>query len=138
MVNRVRDLLEEFASKLEDVLRQDLRAAIERVGFGFEGGERKSAPINGHRARRSRSSKRDAAALESLQEQFVSFVEKHPGLRIEQINKELGTSTKDLALPIRKLLADGAIKTQGQKRATTYAVATGAAHKGRGKRRTKK
>ena len=28
----------------------------------------------------------------------------HPGLRIEQINKELGTLTKDLALPIRKLL----------------------------------
>ena len=50
----------------------------------------------------------------------MSFVAKHPGLRIEQINKELGTSTKDLALPIRKLIAEGQIKTKGKKRSTTY------------------
>ena len=45
---------------------------------------------------------------------------KHPGLRIEQINKQLGTTTKDLALPIRKLIAEGALKTKGEKRSTAY------------------
>ena len=59
-------------------------------------------------------------SLDQLGTQFVSFVAKHPGLRIEQINKELGTSTKDLALPIRKLIAEGQIKTKGKKRSTTY------------------
>ena len=44
----------------------------------------------------------------------------HEGLRIEQIHKELGTTTKDLALPIRKLIAEKRIKTKGQKRSTTY------------------
>ena len=53
-------------------------------------------------------------------ERLLTFVSKHPGLRIEQINKQLGTTTKDLALPIRKLIADGAIKTKGEKRSTTY------------------
>ena len=67
-----------------------------------------------------RRSARVAADLDQLGTQFVSFVAKHPGLRIEQINKELGTTTKDLALPIRKLIADGALKTKGAKRSTTY------------------
>jgi len=47
-------------------------------------------------------------------------VKAHPGLRIEQINKELGTTTKDLALPIRKLISEAAITAKGEKRSTTY------------------
>ena len=69
---------------------------------------------------RGRGAKRTSDELDKLADQFHSFVTKHPGLRIEQINKQLGTSTKDLALPIRKLLAEGALKTKGEKRSTTY------------------
>jgi predicted transcriptional regulator len=47
-------------------------------------------------------------------------VKNNPGLRIEQINKQLGTTTKDLALPIRKLISDGVVSAKGQKRSTTY------------------
>jgi hypothetical protein len=32
----------------------------------------------------------------------------------------LGTTTKDLELPIRKLVADGMISPKGKKRSTTY------------------
>ena len=45
---------------------------------------------------------------------------RHPGLRIEQINKELGTQTRDLALPLRKLISEGAVRTEGEKRSTQY------------------
>ncbi|HEU4726317.1 MAG TPA: hypothetical protein VFT22_00440 [Kofleriaceae bacterium] len=69
---------------------------------------------------RGRGAKRSAADLEALSEKVATFVKTNPGLRIEQINKELGTTTKDLALPIRKLIADGAIQAKGQKRSTTY------------------
>jgi hypothetical protein len=58
--------------------------------------------------------------MEELSERFVAFVRQHPGLRIEQINKQLGTLTKDLALPIRKLVATGMISVRGEKRSTTY------------------
>ena len=34
--------------------------------------------------------------------------------RMEQINRELGTTTQDLALPIRRLIADGVIRVKGQ------------------------
>ena len=81
---------------------------------------------NGERAERTRGgrprvgAKRTSADLVALSDRFASFVKANPGLRIEQINKELGTVTKDLALPIRKLLADGVITSKGQKRSTTY------------------
>jgi hypothetical protein len=85
------------------------------------------------RPRGGRGAKRTAADLEALSERVATFVKANPGLRIEQINKELGTTTKDLALPIRKLIADGVINAKGQKRSTTYF--TGKKAKGSRKKR---
>jgi hypothetical protein len=67
----------------------------------------------------------------------VAFVAKHPGLRIEQINKELGTSTKELMLPIRKAIAAKVVKTEGERRATKYFAGGGGktTSKKRGKKR---
>jgi len=64
--------------------------------------------------------KRTAEDLEALSDKFTSFVKANPGLRIEQINKQLGTTTRDLALPIRKLIAHRMISAKGNKRSTTY------------------
>lgn len=77
-----------------------------------------SAPVG--RPRGGRGAKRSAEDLEALSAQFLTFVSAHPGLRIEQINKELGTTTKDLALPIRKLISERMISSKGNKRSTTY------------------
>jgi hypothetical protein len=84
-------------------------AAVATASFGRVG-----------RPRGGRGAKRSSADLEALSEQFATFVKANPGLRIEQINKQLGTTTKDLALPIRKLISDGVITAKGQKRSTTY------------------
>lgn len=64
----------------------------------------------------------------------MTFVAKHPGLRIEQINGELGSSTNELALPIRKLLAAKAIRSEGSKRSTKY-FSGGSAKRGGSKAR---
>lgn len=71
-------------------------------------------------ASRSRGAKRGPDELEHLSKCFVQFVQDNPGLRIEQINKQLGTTTTELALPIRKLVSSGDITVKGQKRSTTY------------------
>ena len=39
---------------------------------------------------------------------------------MEAIGKALGTPTKDLNLPVKKLLAAKKIRVEGQKRATEY------------------
>lgn len=67
-----------------------------------------------------RGAKRGADELDQLSQRFAQFVHANPGLRIEQINKELGTTTAALALPIRKLVASGAVSAKGAKRSTTY------------------
>src|SRR5262249_24432523 len=76
------------------------------------------APVG--RPRGDRGAKRRPEDLEALSTKFATYVKAHPGLRIEQINKELGTTTKDLALPIRKLISDGMISAKGAKRSTQY------------------
>jgi hypothetical protein len=110
-MNRV---VADFVSQITELAR---RAAINTLETALGKGNGRSIRLGGGRGR---GGKRTSADLDKLAEQFVSFVTKHPGLRIEQINKQLGTSTKDLALPIRKLVADGTVKTKGKKRSTTY------------------
>jgi hypothetical protein len=118
-----------FVAQITELAR---RAALDTLESAFGGrgsrggGAAPLAPIaaasSGRvgRPRGGRGAKRTAADLEALSEQFAAFVKASPGLRIEQINKQLGTSTKDLALPIRKLISDGVITAKGQKRSTTY------------------
>jgi hypothetical protein len=36
------------------------------------------------------------------------------------MNEELGTTTKDLALPIRKLIAEGMVSAKARKRSMQY------------------
>jgi hypothetical protein len=117
--------VEGFVAQIAELAR---RAAIGTLESAFSGragrangaavllAAGKGTPV---RARRGRSAKRTAADLEALSSQVATFVKAKPGLRIEEINKELGT-TKDLALPIRKLIADGILTTKGEKRSTTY------------------
>jgi hypothetical protein len=115
--NEMNRVVSTFVAQITELAR---RAAIDTLesalgkhvgsisfGRGGSGGRRKGA-------------KRNSGELDKLADEFASFVAKHPGLRIEQINKQLGTTTKDLALPIRKMIADGELKTKGEKRSTQY------------------
>jgi len=129
-MNRV---VQGFVAQITELAR---RAAIDTLESAFGGrAARGAAPVAAAaavaavattnfgrvgRPRGGRGAKRTSADLEALSEQFASFVKANPGLRIEQINKQLGTTTKDLALPIRKLISEGQITAKGQKRSTTY------------------
>ena len=110
-----------FVAQITELAR---RAALDTLesAFGSKAGRGGGAAAAGQvgRPRGGRGAKRTAADLEALSSKFASYVKSNPGLRIEQINKELGTTTKDLALPIRKLISEGMIKAKGNKRSTTY------------------
>jgi hypothetical protein len=129
-MNRV---VEGFVSQITALAR---RAAIDTLESALgNGGSRvgRVAKIAGALGRpRGKGAKRSSDELDTLSETFVEFVKANPGLRIEQINKQLGTTTKDLALPIRKLLSERAIKTKGQKRSTTYSAGEGVRRRKKG------
>lgn len=117
----IQRLVDGFVAEVTELAR---RAAIETLesALGKSGTRGTGAGLARMGSSRGRGAKRTSNELEKLQDNFVTFVGKNPGLRIEQINKQLGTTTKDLALPIRKLIADGSLKTKGKKRSTTYTL----------------
>ena len=124
--NEMNRVVQGFVAQITELAR---RAAIDTLESAFGGRGGRSAPAaqalaanlgRVGRPRGGRGAKRSSADLQELSERFASFVSSNPGLRIEQINKQLGTTTKDLALPIRKLISENRIKAKGQKRSTTY------------------
>ncbi len=116
-MNRV---VSDFVAQITELARAAARDMIDQaLGKGGKGLSLGGSGGRG-RARGGRGGKRTADELETLAEDFHAFVTKHPGMRIEQINKQLGTTTKDLALPIRKMIADGTLKVKGKKRSTAY------------------
>lgn len=114
-----------FIAAVRQLSEQHAAAVLKETFSSLGGSSQHSAPsANGSRPR---GVKRGTDELEQLSARFVQFVHDNPGLRIEQINKQLGTTTAELALPIRKLIAEGKITVKGQKRSTTYFAGKGAA-----------
>lgn len=64
--------------------------------------------------------KRSRAELDDTRALLRAFLAAHPGLRIEQINRDLGSTTAELALPLKTLIAEGVVRTEGNRRATRY------------------
>jgi len=64
--------------------------------------------------------KRSPQQLAQVTEQVFNHIKGNPGQGVEQIAKALGTTTKELTLPIRKLLGEKKVTSKGQKRATRY------------------
>ncbi len=117
--SRIAALAADFVAQLQEIAKDELLAML----GGAAGGRAKSLNLRG--ASRGRGAKRDAGALEQLGERFLAFVKANPGKRIEEAHAQLGTTTRDLALPIRKLIASKAIRTEGKRRATRYFPAGG-------------
>jgi hypothetical protein len=116
-------LVADFIGKVTDLAR---RAAVDTLhgalgtAPGLIAGAARGRGKLKFELERPKGAKRPPGELVKLQEKVAEFIAANPGLRIEQINKQMGTSTRALALPLRKLIATGQIHTKGEKRATTY------------------
>jgi hypothetical protein len=116
--NEMNRVVAGFVAQITELAR---RAAIDTLeGALGKAGPVRSVAVRSARGGRGKGAKRSAGELDKLARTFHTYVARHPGLRIEQINKQLGTKTKDLALPIRKLISEGQLKAKGAKRSTTY------------------
>jgi chromosome segregation and condensation protein ScpB len=72
------------------------------------------------KTQRKPGEKRTPQELEAITARVLDLIKHHPGERIETLAARGGLSTKEMNLPIKKLIAQKAIRTRGQKRATTY------------------
>lgn len=73
------------------------------------------------KAPKARGGRRTAEELEQFGKRVYDLLKQRPqGLRIEQINRELGTATSDLMRPIKKMLDEKRLSKKGDRRATVY------------------
>lgn len=136
-VNRqIRDRIEAFVSELNDLVR---RAALEAVSDALRSGGAPGLARRGAVADRAPGQlrrgggKRTPEEIEGTAQQILAYVQRTPGQGVEQMARDLDISTRELTLPIKKLLSGGQITTKGHKRATKYfaGAAGGAAPSGR-------
>ena len=118
---QIRDRIEEFVNQLSQLVRQTaLESVQDALGEGGRRGRGRGGRAALGRGARSKGEKRSSDQIAETTKAVVSYVRKHPGQGVEAIAKGLGTVTKELTLPIRKLVAEKQLKTKGQKRATKY------------------
>jgi hypothetical protein len=163
----IRSRIETFLAEISAMVRESALQAVLEVLGGEGGGTGNGAPArrgpgqsrglgaqassgaaagNGRKkaARRaSRGGKRSSEEMDAMTELIELHIRQNPGQGAEQIGKAVGLSTKDMALPIRKLLAARSIRTEGQRRGTKYFAGggsgspSGGGRKARGQRKSK-
>jgi hypothetical protein len=120
MHSEIRALVESFATELEALVRQATLDQIHSALGGAAPARRTRGP--GRKAAGTRG-KRSSEQVDAFAARILEVVKKKPGLRGEQISKEMKTDTKSLRLPMLKLIADKKVKTKGQRRGMTYTAA---------------
>lgn len=129
-------ILERIESFVNELTRLVKRSAVESVQVALGDSGARVALGRGRRGialgkeltsgrgrgagRGKKGAKRTGKQLENLKEKLRSYIKSNPGQRIEQIAAAIGIGTRQLALPIKKLLAEKKIKKKGKKRATSY------------------
>lgn len=127
--DRIRSRVEAFAEELSALIRDSAMESVRDALGGGSAAPRRggrggraapsAAPVRGG-GRREKGQKRDPGEIERLTDRLLDYVKGNPGQRIEQIAAGMSTVTKELNLPVKKLIAQKSLKTKGQKRATQY------------------
>ncbi|HSS02079.1 MAG TPA: hypothetical protein VLM79_33700 [Kofleriaceae bacterium] len=128
----IQALVDNFIADLSDLAK---RIAIEQLRAAFGVGAKlagtklpplpmpapAAAPARASRGRRGRRGPRD---IEALRGKLLSVITENPGRRAEDISAALGTKTAEIAPPLRRLVADRVVRTEGARRGTRYYLAS--------------
>lgn len=107
----INERIEEFVRDITELAREHaVKTLAEALGVS---GEAATAAASGRR-------KRSPAELDRLQGDLAEHVAANPGIKMQDIAAHFGVTARSLALPMKKLLADGQVRSEGQRRATRY------------------
>jgi hypothetical protein len=118
---KIQALIDSFVAELGEVAKQ---IALEQLKTAF--GSVKLAPLplsspsSAAGAGRPGRSRRGQREIEALRTKLLAVIADNPGCRAEDINGALGTRTPQIAQPLRRLVADRLVRTEGARRGTKY------------------
>jgi hypothetical protein len=119
MNTRIQQALDGLIQVIQEETVAGLSALLNqhRIGNGQAvAGGRSAANV------RRNGGKRTADELATFKTRVLGVIKMSPGLRTEEIAKQLGATTKELQLPMRQLREEKLIRMKGEKRAASYSA----------------
>ncbi len=123
----IQALVDNFVADLSELAK---RIAIEQLkaAFGagtkdaFGAGTKVAAPPPVRVPVRPSRARRGQREIEALRGKLLATIAEQPGRRAEDINTALGTKTAQIAQPLRRLVVERLVRTEGARRGTRYFV----------------
>jgi hypothetical protein len=143
---QIRSRIDSFLNEMSQLVRLSALEAVHAAlgGDGAVAAPKKRGPGRPRKnaaaattsapAPAAKSGKRERRSAESVQataDAFLTYVKANEGQRLEQISAGMGVASKELKLPVIKLLEAKAVRTEGQKRGTMYFAGGGGKKRGR-------
>ena len=139
MANNIQQQIEArvqaFVLEVSELVRSSaLDAVASALGGGSSvgGGARRGRPVGSKNkasgaaaapaatGKRGKRGKRTSEEVDAMAARILEHVKKNPGANVEGMAKAFNLKSKDLTLPINKLLTGKKVKTVGQRRGTKY------------------
>jgi hypothetical protein len=144
----IRALVDSFVDELTQHIRT---AAVEAVQSALLGGGApaassaaprrgagKKAKKAGKAKKGGRRVRRSAAEITAAKAEIRRFVQANPGSAMGELSKALGSDPAVIRMQLNELLAEGALRKEGERRGTKYYAGKGRATKAKGAKRAKK
>ncbi len=129
----IRARVDAFVDDLSVLIREAALESVNEALGAVSGAKRASRTARkagasrkpGPKKRRGKRVSRTAEQVAQLCEQMLLAVRKAPGRGLAEIAAEFGEEIKDVRRPMQFLIADGKIRTKGQRRGMKYFAAGG-------------
>ncbi len=125
--SKIDQLIQDFAANLRTAIAEEAAAAFAQIAGGRTAAfatpakrGRKPGAVAAKPAKDGGRIRRSPEALEKQSSTILGYIKKNPGQRAEQIGAALGLATREMMLPIAKLLEEKKLSKKGVKRATAY------------------
>lgn len=122
----IRSRIEDFVSRLSGLVKAAAVESVREALGAADSTARRPVParaamrpvVTGTRG--AKRGKRSSELVNKSAELVLAYVKAHQGQRLEEIGRGLKVGTKELKLPVSKLVAAKKLKRRGQRRGTKY------------------
>lgn len=128
--SRIETFLEEISSLLKQAALESVRAALGDGATPVQRGPGRPPKSAGARSvgrPRGGGGKRSSEQVDEMASRILAYVKTNAGESLEAISRAIGVPTKEMKLPVIKLLSTRQLKKTGQKRGTKYFAGSGKA-----------